>query len=110
MWDLSFKLFKVRELREERRKQHDRSVEALDQIETRLKNPANTKEETESLTKAREEQEKYQKHIIGQIDALDTEINGQEASETQEKYNGILQQIEAHRELLNMYGDYMKRL
>jgi chromosome segregation ATPase len=109
LWDIEFKLFKVRELREERRKQHDRAVEALDALDTKLKSAENTKETTEILTKQKAEQELYLKQVKGQLDALDEEINGIPQTETTPGYQGILAQIDAHRELLDMYQDYLKR-
>lgn len=108
--DLEFKLFKVRELREERRKQRDRTVEAIDAIQAKLLNPANTKEDTESMNTQLTEQTAYQKYLTGQIDALDMEINGVKATEDKQEYNGVIQQIDAARELLAMYKEYADRL
>src|SRR3990167_7975676 len=53
IWDLEFKLFKVREMREERRKQRDRSVEALDNLEGRLKVADIPEDVKTALTKQR---------------------------------------------------------
>ena len=106
--DLEFKLFKVRELREERRKQRDRTVEAIDQLTAKL-NSENTEEVKKTLTAQLEEQKAYQTYLTGQIDSLDIEINGQKGTDTVQEYNGVIQQIEAARELLVMYKEYVQR-
>lgn len=103
--DLEFKLFKVREMREERRKQRDMAVQTLDQITARL-----ATQEDETLKAQKDEQEKYLKHVTDQIDALDIEINGAKATDTTNEYNGVVQQIEAAVQLLEMYKEYRKNL
>jgi hypothetical protein len=108
-WDLEFKLFKVREMREERRKQHDRGIEMLNVVENKLKTEKN-EEEVKKLEAQKEEATKYHAHVLSQMQALDSEINGVAATETSEKYPGVLEQIEAARELKQMYEDYRKSL
>lgn len=109
LWDLEFKLFKVRDLREERRKQHDRTVEAIDALEAKLK-AENTEEVKVTLTAQLDESKKYHEQLLNQMKALDDEVNGIPATETTEEYNGVLKQIEAHRELIEMYTEYKNSL
>ncbi len=103
IWELEFKLFKVREMREERRKQYDRSVETLDALTKQLEKE-NTEETKKTLELKKEEQTLYQTQVKGQMDALDMEINGSKEQGVQ----GVIEQIEAARELDKMYRDYLR--
>lgn len=121
IWDLEFKLFKVREMREERRLQRDRTVEAIDAFETQIK--ADHKDETKKeLERQLDEQKKYKDKLEIDLLALDVRISGagilegkpEQVIETvgkqlqYEDYQGVLNQIEAGRELLEMYKSYIK--
>ena len=100
--ELCFKLFKVREMREERRKQYDRSVETLDALTKQLEKE-NKEETKKTLELKKEEQTLYQTQVKGQIDTLDMEITGSKEHGVQ----GVIEQIEAARELERMYKDYI---
>lgn len=101
--ELEFKLFKVREMREERRKQYDRSVETLDALTKQLEKE-NTDETKKTLELKKEEQVLYQTQVKGQIDTLDMEITGSKEHGVQ----GVIEQIEAARELEKMYRSYIR--
>ena len=103
IWELEFKLFKVREMREERRKQYDRSVETLDALTKQLEKE-NKEETKKTLELKKEEQTLYQTQVKGQIDILDMEITGSKEHGVQ----GVIEQIEAARELEKMYKDYIR--
>ena len=103
IWELEFKLFKVREMREERRKQYDRSVETLDALTKQLEKE-NKEETKKTLELKKEEQTLYQTQVKGQIDTLDMEITGSKEHGVQ----GVIEQIEAARELEKMYKDYIR--
>jgi len=113
IWDLEFKLYKIREMREERRKQRDRAMETIDAYEVQLKKPDHKEETIKELTGKKDEQIKYKEHLEQQIQFLDWEINGG-APEGAVDGNGspiigTIPQIEGMRELLKMYRDYLKQ-
>ena len=123
-WDLEFKLFKVREMREDTRRQIDRAKEAIDALEAQLLKE-NTAETKEALEAKKKEQNTYIENMVKQIELLDARVNGLGTKEfaafSDEKknwvaqqlepseYSGLLAQIEAGRELMKMYEDYISR-
>ncbi len=105
IWDLQFKRFKTREIREEIRQTYDMAKSRLSITETNLK--------TETPNKAQLEDEKVilERDIARyeqQLQALDNEINGAPpSSENPDGINGITAQIESFEELKLMVRDYM---
>lgn len=106
--DLEFKLFKSREMREDIRKQRDRVVEALDAIDAKL--PTDMAQEAkDALMAERKIQQTFKDNATEQLRMMDEEIDGRKATEDKPEYPGVIQQIDAMRELLQMYKDYINR-
>ena len=109
LWTLEFRLFEAREMREERRRQRDRSQEDLNVLDNRLPQDM-PQEEKDSLLAKRKEMQEYHEYITDQLKALDIEIEGLKPSEKDPQgYQGILDQIDALRGRIEMYKDYIKR-
>lgn len=121
VWDLEFKLFKLREMREERRMARDRAVETVQALDNEL--PKDLKQETkDALLKERAEHQKHKDKIEKDLVVLDVRINGigllegkpddyvNEIAAKLEpgEYNGVLNQIEAGKELVKMYREYIR--
>lgn len=123
IWVWEFKLFIARELREERRKQRDRTVEKIDGYGAKLMDTNLKDEAKEELKRLRDEQIKYQAHLEDDIAIMDIKINGADFEALpQEKKDlyiqkiqpdewiGMLTTIESMRERVEMYRQYIKEL
>ena len=95
LWDWEFKLHKVRLLREDIRKEHDRVVERLDALTVQIDKKDNKEETIAELTKQKEGSEKDLEAIKGQLTQLDTE-----GQQTQAGIDGLY-------ELRKMVKDYI---
>lgn len=104
LWDLDFKVFKARGMREESRQHRDRSVEQLNSVSSfvgKEKDPA-TLEKLEAEKKFfTEDVAKYE----AQMKMIDDQINGNNEGE-----QGILEVMKALGELKRMYTEYASQL
>lgn len=101
IYEVEFKIFKSRQLREESRLLRDRCVENVAQIEARLQGTKDKEEKgrlEEELKAHKENKEKYE----GQMKMVDEQINGGEGQP------GLLEHIKGLTELKTMYKDYLK--
>jgi chromosome segregation ATPase len=115
IWDLEFKRFKAKELREDMRQAYDDAKQKLQGIEA-TKSMA---EEAKTLPK--EELARLDDQIVllkrdieryeSQMRSIDIQIYGsKQTNEYPEGYEGIEQNLDGLRELLAMVDDYLKRL
>lgn len=113
IWDLEFKLFKTRELREQIRVEYDfmqSRVVALDKTIAEWPKDGD-KAELAKATDSKVIAERDRDRLQNQIAALDIEISGAPASaEMPEGHIGIVQQIDSYRELTGMLRDYIKSI
>lgn len=111
IWDLEFKLFKTRELREEIRQQYDFMVARVESLDKTISEWPKDKDEGE---RKRVEDQKVladrdRDRLLEQVKGLDAEISGLKPSaENPNGHIGIIEQIESYRELRSMLGDYIK--
>lgn len=113
IWDLEFKIFKTREIREEVRNEYDMMRARMETLQKQLENfPADGKKEDKA---ALEDQllltTNDAQRFLAQIENLDVEVEGAKPSE---KYPdgaaGITHQIDSLRELESMLKDWVKTL
>lgn len=113
IWDLEFKLFKVREIREDMRREYDNSKSKLSILQEQIKNWPKDKDEGDRkrleddevrLTKKIEDYER-------QLEGLDIECNGAAPSaQAPNGIQGISQQIDSLQELKGMLKEWIKNL
>jgi hypothetical protein len=99
LWDRDFKIYKLRELREDIRREYDRNREIADSLGMQLKRE-DLKDETKKIL---EEKQKATledvKKMETQMTALDNEVGGE---------GGIKAEVEGLHELRKMIVHYMK--
>lgn len=105
IWDIEFKISKSRQVREGVRQDRDRAVEALNQIEARLKGVPSDADEQAKIVMA-DNIKRYEK----QMKMVDDQINGKEGNDKEESIIGLLEQIKSYVELKQMYQDYANAL
>lgn len=112
VWDLEFKMFKTREIREDIRKEYAQMKARLFAVEEQIKNFPADKDQAD---KARLEDQKVllDKDTLrfqAQIEQLDIEVEGTKPTE---KYpdgvDGIVQQIGSLKEVQTMLKDWIKK-
>lgn len=112
VWDLEFKMFKTREIREDIRKEYAQMKARLFTVEEQIKNFPADKDQAD---KARLEDQKVllDKDTLrfqAQIEQLDIEVEGTKPTE---KYpdgvDGIVQQIGSLKEVQTMLKDWIKK-
>jgi CRISPR/Cas system-associated endoribonuclease Cas2 len=115
IWDLEFKRFKAKELREGVRQAYDDSKQKLQGIEftrkTAEENKMLPKEELagldDKIVLLKRDIERYE----AQMRSIDLQIDGsKQTNEYPEGYEGLEQNLDGLRELLGMVDDYLKRL
>ena len=113
IWDLGFKIFKTREIREDVRKEYDNSKNRLVIIEEEIKNWPQEKDQGD---KARLEDKvillkRDVERFEAQLKALDLEINGSKpTNEYPDGVQGINHQIDSLQELKIMVKEWIKSL
>lgn len=103
IYELEFKIYKSRQMREESRLLRDRSIENVAQVKARLAAPKDKEEQKalEAELKAHEENVgKYE----GQMKLIDEQINGTE------EQSGLIDTLKGLTELREMYRDYRSRI
>lgn len=113
MWDLEFKKFKTREIREEIRVEYDGLRSRLEILQTKIKSEKESPTMSEGDIKRLDDQEVLLKRDIDrlteQMNALDVEINGAEKSANYpDGHQGMKQQLDALEELKVMLQEYIK--
>jgi chromosome segregation ATPase len=114
-WDLEFKRFKTKEIREDIRAEYDGLKSKLsildEQIKSEKDKPTMKKGERARLKDKKTIFERDIKRYEDQMAGLDMEIQGSKATEElPDGYQGINQQLDALRELEGMVKDYIKKL
>lgn len=107
IWEMEFKVFKARQLREDSRQQRDRAVEAAGNISRLL-----LTEKDEAKKKGMEaEKAKFDERIKqyeGQMKLIDDQINGISAVGDNPGQQGLMDTIRGLVELRQMYKDHLK--
>lgn len=111
IWDLEFKSFKTREIREDIRKEYDTAKSRIDsfikQIETWTGDEAERKGVEDKKVRCERDVIRFE----AQMKQLDEEVNGAKPSaENHDGVNGIVQQIDSLRELVEMLKDHIKSI
>lgn len=107
IWDIEFKLYKARQLREESRLGRDRANDALYKVAASLKAPgADVKKLEEEKTKLEAEVKGYE----AQIDLVDIQIKGIHGSDQYEDQNGIIETLEGLASLREQYKDFASKI
>lgn len=113
IWDLEFKVFKTKEIREGIRQEYDNMSSRIASLEDQIKNWPSDKDQGE---KARLEDQKViaardRDRFQHQMASLDAEVHGLKPSnENPNGMVGILEQIDSLRELAGMLKDHIKTL
>jgi hypothetical protein len=116
-WDLEFKIFKTREVREDVRQAYTNECARIEAMKTEIKNwPKDSKEEKHSQgEKARREDEVVRAEANrdryeAQMKQLDVEIEGSKrTNEYPDGVNGIMQDIDGLNELEQMLKEWIKQ-
>lgn len=106
IWQLEFQRFKVRELREDIRREYDRSREVIDALNAEIKGREDKGEHHETVNTLKEKREGFLKDVAQfeeQMKALDNEVSGdnQEAPSIEARIDGL-------QRLGKMMESYMK--
>jgi chromosome segregation ATPase len=113
IWDLEFKRFKTREIREDIRIEFDQARARLAPVEEQLKtlDEKKDKERIEELTKQLTMVTEDANRYLAQMKHIDVEVAGSGPTEEYpDGFQGINQQLDALRELEQMIKDYIKVL
>ena len=115
IWDLEFSRSKTRRIREEVRQQYDdmrAKMLALDeQTVEQAKNPTMEKGEIAKLDDQKVLFKKEEERLLEQIKKMDVEVNGSERTEEyKDGHIGLDEQIEAFRELIGDFKEYIKNI
>jgi len=113
IWDLEFKAFKTREIREDVRQEYDFLKSRIATLEAQIENWPADRDEAEKQTlvdqKARAEVDRDR--FEEQMKRLDVEVEGSRpTNEHPDGYDGIVQQIESLQELVGMLRDWVKKV
>lgn len=111
IWDLQFKVFKTREIREDIRKEYDMMqsrIAGLDKQITEFPKDGNV-DELKRLQDQKVLAERDSNRFVAQMKQLDVEVEGAKPSaENPNGADGIVQQIDSLRELESMLKSYLK--
>ena len=115
VWDLEFKIFKTREIREDIRQEYDFMKHRVIGFEERLKVWDVSKDGNEEEKKKHEDQkvlaERDMNRLEAQLKQLDIEISGSKpTNEYPDGVTGITQQIDSLKELQGMVKDWLKKI
>lgn len=110
VWDLEFKKFKTKEIRESVRVEYDNSKSRLSSIEEQIKNFKGEEGEKARLEDAKVLIERDITRFEQQLKALDMEVEGLVPSKDYpDGYQGIEHQIDSLQELKTMLKDWIKQ-
>lgn len=111
VWDLEFKAFKTKEIREEIRQELDFMKSRVDvftkQLDQMTKKDEGFGEVSDNLERAKKDVERLE----GQIAGIDLELNGSKpTNQYPDGVTGVYHQIDSLRELVGMLQSYIKKL
>jgi len=115
IWDLEFKGYKTREIREQVRVQYDDHKAKLDLLEKEIKseneNPTMEKGDIARLEDQKVILTRDSERLLNQLKQMDLDVNGSRpTSDYPEGVTGITQQLDSLHELKLMVRDYIKTL
>ena len=113
IWDLEFKVFKTREVREDVRQEYDYMIQRIGNLKNQFENFPATGDLAEKarITDQIILAERDRDRFLEQIKMIDLEIEGSKpTAELPDGASGIVNQIESLRELLTMLKDWIKKL
>lgn len=109
IWDLQFKAFKTREVREGIRQEYDYVQAQLKSLEEKI--PTATPDEVGRLKDQKELAERDLKRFVLQMRELDLEVEGSRPTvEMPNGHDGVMMQIDSLRELETMLTDWISGL
>lgn len=108
VWDKEFKLAKSRQVREGVRQDRDRAIEAINNIEAKMKTTKG--KEAKELQSERDHMVNTKERYEAQIDMVDKQINGFQGDQTHEPIIGILEELGSLHELKGMYKSYISSI
>lgn len=109
IWDLDFKVAKSRQVREGVRQDRDRCIEAVQNIETKIKE-AKEGDDIQKLTAERDGIADNARRFEAQMKMIDDQIQGVPAEGTNPGQQGINDTIRSLAELRNMYREHMAQI
>lgn len=110
IWDLEFKVFKTREIREEIRQSYDQMCSRIQSYDEQIKNwPADKPEaERKTIEDQKVLAERDAERYVKQMQMLDAEVDGlKPTAENPQGQVGINEQIDSLREVQGMLKDYL---
>lgn len=113
IWDLEFKVFKTREIREDIRQEYDFMVSRVDNFDKSIKTwpEKGDVNERKRVEDQKELAERDRDRLLAQVKQLDAEISGAKSTnENPEGHIGITEQIDSMRELQGMLRDFIKSI
>lgn len=113
IWDLEFKIFKTREMREGLRKEYDYMNSRLETINVQIKNwpEDGDKDERARLDDQLALATRDAERLLEQIKGLDAEVEGiKPSAENHAGIEGMANQVEALQELRAMLGSWIRTL
>lgn len=108
IWEYEFKIAKTLQVREGIRQDRDRAIEAIIQIDARLKG-SKDKKEKDVLTKELDGMKENVRRYEAQMTMLDNQVNGVKAEGNNPGEQGLNDTIASLAELREMYKSYLKQ-
>lgn len=110
IYDLEFKRFKTREIREDVRKEYDMDCSRIHALEKQLE-ALSSDDEKKTIEDKKVLAERDRDRHLAQMRRLDAEVNGQKpTNDDPDGVIGITEQISSYKELAKMLEDYIKTL
>mgnify|MGYP001579821389 FL=1 len=113
IWDLEFKVFKTREIREDIRQEYDFMVSRVDNFDKTIASWPE-KGDAGELARVKDQKvlaERDRDRLLAQVKQLDAEISGMKpTNENPDGAIGITEQIDSMRELQTMLKDFIKSI
>ena len=111
IWDLEFKIFKTREIREEIRKEYDFMQARIEASKKQIADSITAEPERKRIEDQLVLAERDAGRFLEQIKALDLEISGSKPTDQYpDGVTGIMNQIDSLRELQEMLNEWIKKL
>lgn len=112
VWDLEFKIFKTREIREDIRKEYDYMMQRIAAFDDQIKGfpKDGNKEELGRVEDEKVRAVRDSERFLAQMKQLDLEINGSKpTNELPDGFTGIMEQVDSLKELQGMLRDWIKK-
>lgn len=111
IYDLEFKIYKTREIREDVRKEYDMMLSRIQGIDEKIKDWKGEEAERKGIEDQRVLAQRDAERFKAQMKQLDEEVEGAKpTNENPEGVLGVVQQIDSMRELEQMLKDHIKSL